>query len=166
VGRSRPAGSATIRPPTAPGGEPGLTTPATGAFAGEGCQDTAEGGGPPESGAARPRRGGRDAEEAGTPPTPRSGSLAGRIDGLAARLERIEAALSSLVEQRVPRGWYSTAEAARVLGRAEFTVREWCRLGRVHAEKRRCGRGRSREWMIAHAELLRIQDEGLLPSEH
>jgi hypothetical protein len=81
-------------------------------------------------------------------------------------LDRIEAALNSLVEQRIPKAWYSTAEAARVLGRAEFTVREWCRLGRVKAEKRRCGRGRSQEWMIPHAELLRYQNEGLLPPEH
>jgi hypothetical protein len=79
------------------------------------------------------------------------------------RLERIEAVLNSLVEQRSPKAWYSTAEAARALGRCPFTVREWCRMRRVHAEKRRCGRGRSQEWMIAHDELVRIQNEGLLP---
>jgi hypothetical protein len=71
----------------------------------------------------------------------------------------------SLVEQRIPRTWYSTGEAARILGRAEFTVREWCRRRRVHAEKRRCGRGRSQEWMLAFDELVRIQNEGLLPED-
>lgn len=68
-----------------------------------------------------------------------------------------------LVHQRQVRDHYSTDEAARILGKADWTVREWCRLGRVNAEKRRSGRGRAQEWVIPHAELLRIQKEGLLP---
>ncbi len=48
-------------------------------------------------------------------------------------------------------------------GRADWTVREWCRLGRVHVEKRVCGRGSSKEWMLSHDELQRIKAEGLLP---
>jgi hypothetical protein len=47
--------------------------------------------------------------------------------------------------------------------KAEITVREWCRLGRVHAEKKGSGRGRYQSWVISHEELLRIQKEGLLP---
>ncbi len=42
-------------------------------------------------------------------------------------------------------------------------MREWFRLGRIRAEKRPCGRGRSQEWMINHDELTRIRNEGLLP---
>ncbi len=79
------------------------------------------------------------------------------------RLDRIEAMLERLVQQRAVKDWYAVDETAALLGKAEFTVREWCRLGRVRAQKRPCGRGRSREWMIAHDELLRIQNEGLLP---
>jgi hypothetical protein len=79
------------------------------------------------------------------------------------RLRRIESALDTLVRQRVVKEWYTTTEAAKLLGKAEFTVREWCRLGRVHAEKRACGRGYTQEWIIAHEELLRIQNHGLLP---
>lgn len=78
------------------------------------------------------------------------------------RLERIEAALETLVRQRAVKDWYSTAEVAELLGRAEFTVREWCRLGRVHADKRPCGRGLSQEWMISHEELERVRNQGLL----
>ena len=52
-------------------------------------------------------------------------------------------------------------ELAQLLGKQPFTVRNVCRLGRVHAEQR-MGSGR-REWMIAHAELVRYQNEGLLP---
>lgn len=68
-----------------------------------------------------------------------------------------------ILSQRQIKDYYSPAEAATVLGKAEFTVREWCRLERVHAQKRRSGRGRSQEWVISHEELLRIQREGLLP---
>lgn len=79
------------------------------------------------------------------------------------RLERIESLLEQLIKLRTVKDWYTIAEAAQVLGRAEFTVREWCRLGRVYASKRECGRGRSKEWIISHEELTRIQNEGLLP---
>ena len=41
-------------------------------------------------------------------------------------------------------------------------MREWCRNRRIKAEKRECGRGRSREWVISHDEVKRIQNEGLL----
>ena len=79
------------------------------------------------------------------------------------RLERIESLLASLVEQESRKDYYTTSEVAAALDRAEFTVREWCRLGRIWAEKRACGRGRSKEWMISHQELQRIRNEGLLP---
>ena len=84
-------------------------------------------------------------------------------DEILARLAGIEAALAALVEQRSVKEWYSTAEVAAVLRRAEFTVREWCRLGRVRAEKKKCGRGPSSEWIVSHAELTRVRNEGLLP---
>ncbi|MBI3464957.1 MAG: helix-turn-helix domain-containing protein [Planctomycetes bacterium] len=58
---------------------------------------------------------------------------------------------------------YSTHEVARILGRRPFTVREWCRLGRVNARLALSGRGVDKEWRITHEELERIQNEGLLP---
>lgn len=87
----------------------------------------------------------------------------GDVQILVERLDRIEAMMERLLQQRTVKDWYAVAEAAEILGKAEFTIREWCRLGRIRAQKRPCGRGRSREWMIAHAELVRIQNEGLLP---
>jgi hypothetical protein len=57
------------------------------------------------------------------------------------RLERIESLLTLLVERQRTKEWYTTEELARLLGKAEFTVREWCRLGRIRAAKRQSGRG-------------------------
>ena len=71
--------------------------------------------------------------------------------------------LTNLAEQRVAKDFYATCEIAEILDRSGFTIREWCRNGRVHAEKRLTGRGNSKEWIISHKELLRIQNEGLLP---
>lgn len=79
------------------------------------------------------------------------------------RLERIEKAIAAILERQVNKEWYSTEEIARLLGRAEFTVREWARHGRIHAEKKISGRGKFQAWVISHQELERIQREGLLP---
>jgi hypothetical protein len=79
------------------------------------------------------------------------------------RLERIEELLATLVTQRTIKEWYTTAEVAELVGKAEFTVREWCRLGRIKAQKKQSGRGVAGEWMISHDELQRIRNEGLLP---
>ena len=81
---------------------------------------------------------------------------------LSERLDRIETLLQSLLQERTIKDWYSTAEVAKLLGKAEFTVREWCRLGRVKAEKKESGRGLAGEWIISHEELTRIRNEGLL----
>ncbi len=88
------------------------------------------------------------------------------LNDLTARLNRIEQTLDLLVQQRSIKEWYSTAEVAKILGKAEFTVREWCRLGRVKAEKKKCGRGVASEWIVSHAELTRVRNEGLLPDPH
>ena len=82
---------------------------------------------------------------------------------LLSRLARIEAAIEQLAMQRVTKEWYTTAEVAQSTGHSPYTVREWCRYGRIRASKRRCGRGRSKEWMVSHTELDRLQNEGLLP---
>jgi hypothetical protein len=79
------------------------------------------------------------------------------------RLEKIEALLTSLVERERVREFYSVEEFARIVGRAEFTCREWCRNGRINAEKKESGRGAYASWAISHTELLRFQKEGLLP---
>ncbi len=79
------------------------------------------------------------------------------------RLERIESMLVVLVERQTVKDWYSVDELAQLVGKAEFTVREWCRLGRIKAEKQLSGRGAFPAWCISHQELLRYQREGLIP---
>jgi len=80
-----------------------------------------------------------------------------------ARLERIESMLHCIIDKQAIRDWYSTEEFANIVGKAEFTVREWCRQGRINAKKRLSGRGAYPAWAISHAELLRYEQEGLLP---
>lgn len=43
---------------------------------------------------------------------------------LSEQQNRIEEILKALTEQRTKKDWYTTAEAAQVLSRAEWTVRE------------------------------------------
>jgi len=78
------------------------------------------------------------------------------------RLAKIESLLAVLVERETAKEWYTTEEFAKIVGKAEFTVREWCRHGRVAAEKRNSGRGPFAAWVVSHQELLRYQREGLL----
>ena len=91
------------------------------------------------------------------------------LPGLETRSSDMEAMLveihQMLAGQRPKKDWYTVREIAEILERSEFTVREWCRLGRVYADKRACGRGHSQEWIISAKELKRIQNEGLLPIE-
>ena len=96
------------------------------------------------------------------------------VDELAAVLRRLEQRLAgveellaefraTLAERRRSKQSYTTAEAAELLGKRPYTVREWCRYGRVLASKAGYGRGGDEEWRISHEELTRIRNEGLLP---
>jgi excisionase family DNA binding protein len=85
------------------------------------------------------------------------------INVLVERLDRIESVLGIFLEQKTIKDWYTTHEIAKILGKAEFTVREWCRNGRIRAEKKGSGRGKYQAWVVSHAELVRFQREGLLP---
>ena len=85
-----------------------------------------------------------------------------RICGMESMLAEIHEMLAS---RQVEKDWYTVREVAEILKKSEFTVREWCRLGRVFAEKRACGRGHSKEWIISANEINRIKNAGLLRSD-
>lgn len=87
----------------------------------------------------------------------------GQFREFAERLASIEEILQLLVKRHIVKDWYTTAEVAGLLGKAEFTVREWCRHRRMRAEKRNSGRGPFPAWVVSHQEVLRYQREGLLP---
>jgi hypothetical protein len=89
--------------------------------------------------------------------------LEGTVMTVEERLQRIEAMLVVLVERQQVREFYEVDEFARFVGKASFTVREWCRLGRIRAEKKDSVCGPYARWVISHAELLRYQQHGLLP---
>src|SRR4051812_13770215 len=89
-------------------------------------------------------------------------------------LERIDSKLTEMMtllnelvavsrRTRLTKQAYTPAEVATILSKKAYTVREWCRLKRVHCHKRPIGRGEERDWEISHQELERIQNHGLLP---
>lgn len=86
---------------------------------------------------------------------------------VASRMERMESVLIELHElvtnRQTIKESYTTHEVAKILNKKPYTVREWCRLQRIKAEKTFCGRGSEIEWRISHEELMRYQNEGLRP---
>jgi hypothetical protein len=79
------------------------------------------------------------------------------------RLSKIQGNLTALVQRHTVKEFYSTDDLCRMFGKAPYTVREWCRLGRIRAKKVPASRGGELEWRIPHEELVRFQNEGLLP---
>src|SRR4051812_8517837 len=88
------------------------------------------------------------------------------LPGLEARLSGIETMLAQiqgfLVDPRRTRECYTVEEAASLMGRRPYTVREWCREGRINATKRPEKRGGAELWNISAAEITRYKNEGLL----
>ena len=67
-----------------------------------------------------------------------------------------------LAAPQAAREWYSVEEAAKLLGKSAYTVREYCREGRINARKRSERRGGAELWNVSAAEITRIKDEGFL----
>jgi hypothetical protein len=79
------------------------------------------------------------------------------------KLDRIEQLLVTLVDRQTIKDFYEIEEFARLVGKSCYSCREWCRLGRISADKKLSGRGAYARWVVPHAELLRYQKEGLIP---
>jgi hypothetical protein len=67
-----------------------------------------------------------------------------------------------LASPKVSREWYSVEEGAELLHKKPYTVREWCRQGRLNARKRTEKRGGAELWSISADEITRYKNEGLL----
>lgn len=99
-----------------------------------------------------------------------------RFTRLTERLLALEASLTTIeqsvalqgAESTTPcnREYYSVPEFAAQVGREEYTVREWCRMARINAEKCDSGRGEAKSWKIPAHELQRYRDHGLLPAQY
>ena len=89
------------------------------------------------------------------------------LDELRVEMHSIQDCLARILQvveyREVKKDSYTTTEVAQILNKRPYTVREWCRLSRVRADKTFSGRGIDEEWRISHAELQRIKNEGLLP---
>lgn len=81
---------------------------------------------------------------------------------LLATLEDLRGKLDALVARGTPQASYSTREFAERIGLSDWTVRNYCRLGRLRAAKKRSGRGAHPEWVLSHEELERYRKEGLI----
>lgn len=66
-------------------------------------------------------------------------------------------------DQRTIKDWYSVNEVAAIVKRAAWTVREWCRDGRIDARKRETGRGDTLDWEIPRTGLEHYREHGLRP---
>ena len=80
------------------------------------------------------------------------------------RLQRIEEKLERLLSRQSEKAHYTVEEFAKLVHRRSFTVRQWCNLGRINAEKAMTRSGPCTLWSISHEEFLRFQKEGLLPA--
>ena len=87
--------------------------------------------------------------------------------GLKDQIEALTAMLASAgVTILTDRTSYTVEEVAGLLGREPYTVREWCRLGRINALKAKGERcGPHEPWRITSAEVIRIKNDGLLALE-
>jgi hypothetical protein len=84
------------------------------------------------------------------------------------RLAAVELAISNLREcggPKIVKELFTPEEFGKLPGvdKEKYTVREWCRLGRINAHKSEAGRGQDGEWRISMAEYERYLNEGLLP---
>lgn len=85
------------------------------------------------------------------------------IDELSEQIARLTAMLEDMRDRKPTKEFYGVAEVAEIVGRSPYQIREWCKSGRIKAQKRACGHGPHKEWAIPHDELTSYQSLGLRP---
>lgn len=84
-----------------------------------------------------------------------------KLEALSRQVETLARKIDALVAEQAEKEWYTVDEVALLVRRARWTVREWCRDGRVRAKKL----AGSDKWMIGREELRRLRAEGLRPTQ-
>jgi excisionase family DNA binding protein len=79
------------------------------------------------------------------------------LEDVMEKLEAIERKLALLIQ---PKTYFTITEAAEFLKKTEYTVREYCKQGELHAVKANVSSGMHQQWRIAYDELLRFLREG------
>ena len=82
-----------------------------------------------------------------------------QLDEMRTMILQIHGMLASPKEARTS---YTVKEAADLLGRKPYTVRQWCLEGRINATKRAERRGGTEVWNISAVEIERYRNDGLL----
>lgn len=78
-------------------------------------------------------------------------------------LRRSESLLNDLADSAVTREWYTVLQLAERWDKSTYTIADWCRTGRLLAERANSGHGPHKSWRIAHEEVRRYEREGLRP---
>jgi hypothetical protein len=92
--------------------------------------------------------------------------MRGIEEALVPLIERLDVMIELMARDRErqddkDRQRFTTAQAAKRLNKSPWTVRRWCVLGQVRAERIRLGRSGNRlEWRIDAAEVNRVAQEG------
>ena len=74
------------------------------------------------------------------------------------------AAIVQVIGSRVqPKIWYTVAEFAERAEKAPYTVRQWCNVGKLNAERTDGGAGGQGEWRISHEEYERVPEGRVAP---
>lgn len=67
--------------------------------------------------------------------------------------------LLEILMLRQSRTHYTVAEFAKVTGWSEYSVREWCKSGKIKADKTKERHGAYATWRIPHSERVRFTRE-------
>lgn len=78
-------------------------------------------------------------------------------------LAPIEGRIERPIRREVLKDFSEIGESARLVGKAEFTIREWARHGRIGATWRKGGRAPHPLRVIGREELTRHRGDGLKP---
>jgi hypothetical protein len=78
---------------------------------------------------------------------------------LATLEKKVDEIHSVIMDQRIQKEWYSTAELAEAMGKSQYTIQEhWCNDGRIDCEKD----SDSGKWRISGEEYRRLVGGGAL----